>query len=245
MNLLEQWQKHRQAQRRLTDVSRSFDLPRAVRTTLMMLGACGLLAFIVHAILAAIDGVAPFDVRQITSITTLIIVAGLAGSIAYSGFFVFARLQCSLLELSLLVALTGALEGVLMTTPGMQQIPEIMVIIGVSIPALLLWSLADSLMEICILGITSPLHRSLIVLCEWFSILSFAAALSGFFLWAGGATPIVSRAMSQNGLWLLLGGVAGCVPGHILGSKSRKKARELLKQELAPVADASTNSPPA
>ena len=149
----------------------------------------------------------------------------------YLGHILFRRLQFSLLEFVLMIAVMGNFEGLLFTTPAIFFGWVGLASLALLVAAWILYGMVEGLVQARILGVTKPWQRVLILVAAWLTTIVPALIFSGAFLSLGlneGLKTIISRPMAQWGPWLLALGVLGLVIRVWLGRKVRRMAKEIL-----------------
>lgn len=151
----------------------------------------------------------------------------------YYAHLLFARLQCSLVELLALVVLLGSAEGLLFSTPGILYVPHLLIVIAAALPALVFAGAIEGLIEARVLDVTHPYKRLLIVLVDIFADAGPSVGLAGFLLWGSRFTPLRGLGgldLTAWGLPMLIVGGVSTVAGFALGLKVRRVAHRLLDE---------------
>jgi hypothetical protein len=155
----------------------------------------------------------------------------------YFAHLLFRRLQCSLLELCVVIAMLGNVEGLLLTTPIARTMG-----IGWALPlalvlaAWILYGAVLGLVQARMVGVVSPLPRILLLLGAWLTTLAPALILAGTILAFGHSWQprIIPRNLVPYGIAMLVVGALSLFLRIGMGWFARRVA---LKQ-LAPLAPA-------
>ncbi|HYF52514.1 MAG TPA: hypothetical protein VEJ63_24110 [Planctomycetota bacterium] len=148
---------------------------------------------------------------------------------AYYFWLLFRRLQCSLVELCLVIGMLGNVEGILLTTPSLMGSPGMWALLPLS-AAWIVAGAVKSSAQCALLGITAPLRRAGMLLLNWMLLASPALLLAGGVLYFGQhmAEAFISRGMAEWGFWMIPLGALGCIVGVMMEIRVTRAARALL-----------------
>jgi MFS family permease len=146
---------------------------------------------------------------------------------AYFGHLFLRRLQCSLLEWILLIAVLGNAEGLVLATPGLWRLPLLAFTLAAFMAGWVFYGAVLGLVQARLLGVKSVPARLGLLIAAWWSLASPALLLCGSLLalWGQGL------AGPRGALWgwpILALGVLGAVLGLWLMRRSAKAARAVL-----------------
>jgi hypothetical protein len=148
----------------------------------------------------------------------------------YFAHLLFRRIQCSLLELLVMMAFLGNAVGLILTMPGVLSAGKnwLMLLLPM-IGAWVFYGALKGLIQAEILGATSPLKRLFFLLAGWLNVATPALFCSGIFL----HVLREERSFAGSGLdkWslpLVALGVIGLIVRLWLGMKTMRAAKKLL-----------------
>ncbi|HYG77649.1 MAG TPA: hypothetical protein VEK08_21770 [Planctomycetota bacterium] len=161
---------------------------------------------------------------------------GIAATLYY-GHMLFARLQCSLLELIVAICFAGNVIGLLFTVPGVSFFGWVLV------PVLIAWTTAGAASGIIyarVLQCEHPFHRSALLLLAWLEDLALPLVTIGGVLLSFGQNANVRLVLGQRLMsyaWpCLVAGVVLFIVSFIVHRRIRKAARRLYQPvEVRPV----------
>jgi hypothetical protein len=147
----------------------------------------------------------------------------------YFAWLLFRRLQYSLLELLVLVAFLGNLEGLLLTMPRFVSLASGTWALVPLSAAWILYGAVMTLTQARILEVEKLGPRVLLLLANWWILAAPALiVLGGVLCFGGNLDGMVSRGMAAWGAPLLAIGAAGCILYVWLSGKTRRAARGIL-----------------
>ncbi|MGD0092585.1 MAG: hypothetical protein ABSE73_21935 [Planctomycetota bacterium] len=154
------------------------------------------------------------------------------GLCLYFAWLLFARLQCSLLELIVLVAFLGNAEGLILATPNLAGLAPASWVLAPLVAGWVFYGMVVTLVQAKILALEKPVPRLLLLACNWFVLAAPALCVAGVFLTYARFAPqdmkLVGRGMAAWGLPLLATGVVGLLMSFWLERKTRRAARRIL-----------------
>lgn len=150
----------------------------------------------------------------------------------YFGAILLRRLQCSLLELCVVIGALGNVEGILLTTPGMLRFGPAMWALAPLAAAWILGGAVKAAVQARILGEVDPLPRVALLLLNWFTLAAPALLLAGTLLHYGRLLndAVVSANMAAWAPLLIPIGAAGTLLSLIWEIKISRAARLVLRQ---------------
>jgi hypothetical protein len=154
----------------------------------------------------------------------------------YFGHILLRRLQCSLLEFSLLIVVLGNALGLLLTTPGVYYLGWTWITALLSVvTGWVLFGAVGGLTQARLLNATRPLSKVGFMLSGWLTTAAPALVIGGAALWLsrwGDAqiSAFVSPNMSTWGIPLLLAGIVGAGLYFWLARKAGLAARAILNE---------------
>jgi hypothetical protein len=155
---------------------------------------------------------------------------------AYFAHLLFRRLQCSLLEWCLIIAVLGNAMGLILTTPGLERLSATGGALGLLVSGWVLYGAVVGLAQAKLLGLRHALARLGVLILAWLRIASPALLAGGAVLVWGSRWGVDSRWVSAGmhawGAPLLAFGLVGLVLGGALEWKAARAAREVLRAKL-------------
>ena len=149
----------------------------------------------------------------------------------YSGWLLLRRLQCSLLELCVVICVLGNVEGLLLTTPGILSYGWAMWALAPLSAAWILGGAVKAAAQARILGEVDPLPRVTLLLLNWLALASPAMLIAGLLLHYGRlfSNVLVSRNMAARSPLLIALGAAGTLLFIALEYRVNRAARRVPK----------------
>jgi len=147
----------------------------------------------------------------------------------YFGWLLFGRLQCSLLELLVLVGFLGHVEGLVLTTPRLASMSPGSWALAPLLAGWVLYGAVVTLAQARILALERPVPRLLLLAANWLVLATPALIVAGVLLRCGGQfEAMVSPDMAAWSTPLLAAGGVGCVLFVWLSVTTRRSAREIF-----------------
>jgi hypothetical protein len=209
------WRARRAKRKRLAQASKAFDL-RWARWLVTLSAPLTVANFL------------PFGkvLEWVAAVGTGAFAGGLC---LYFAWLLFRRLPYSLLELLVLVAFLGNVEGLVLTTPGLANVATGSWALAALTAAWVLYGAVATLSQARILALEKPALRLLLLFGNWLILATPALVVVGAVLQFGGPLDgLISRNMQAWSAPLLALGGAGCVLYVWLSIKTRRAARRIL-----------------
>lgn len=149
----------------------------------------------------------------------------------YFGHILVRRLQCSILEVLVLVALLGNLAGLVVTMPGMTRSPELAVPLLMLMMAWGLYAAVIALAQARLLDVNGYASRGLLLLIGWLASASPVLLGGAGVLWYlqdAQHGMLVSEHMASLIVPLAAFGAFGLIARCVLGLKAVRAAKRIL-----------------